>query len=74
MPKSLNELVFMYLKENGISNIFFSKYIGASSPMVSYWLNGKGNIGKDKLYKIHEFLEGKHLKTLDEIIGEEKGK
>lgn len=73
MSKSLNELVVKYLKENGMTSAFFCRYIGENKTTVSLWLHGKGNIGKEILPKIHEFLSGKHLRTLEDIIKEMEG-
>ena len=65
---TLNQIVRKYLDENGISDKFFEEYIGCSQPMCSKWLKGERKLNKEQLKKVHEFLKGKHIKTVEDIL------
>lgn len=66
---NLNQIVNKYLKENGISNKFFSEYIGCEYTKCRHWLsNNSRKLDGEQIKKVHEFLSGKHLKSVDEII------
>lgn len=67
---SLNEVVRKYLDANGISDKFFEKYIGCSQSMCSKWLKGERKLNPEQVKKTHEFLSGKHIKTVDKVIKE----
>lgn len=67
---SLNEVVRKYLDANGISDKFFEKYIGCSQSLCSKWLKGERKLNPEQVKKTHEFLSGKHIKTVDEVIKE----
>lgn len=67
---TLSKVVRKYLDENGISDKFFEKYIGCSQSACSKWFSGKRKLKPEQLEKVHEFLEGKHIKTIDEVLKE----
>ena len=66
--ETLNQIVRRYLDENGISDRFFEKYIGCSQSLCSQWLRGKRKFNSEQIRKTHEFLQGKHIKTVEEIM------
>ena len=68
---TLNKLVRRYLDENGISDKFFQEYIGCSQPMCSKWFKGERKLNKEQIKKTHEFLSGKHIKSVEDIMKEE---
>ena len=65
---TLNELVRKYLEENGISDKFFEQYIGCSQSLCSKWFKGERKLNNEQIQKTHEFLSGKHYKSVDEIM------
>ena len=65
---TLNKVVGKYLEANGITAKFFAKYIGCEYSLCTRWLNGERELKPGQLRKVHEFIEGKFLKSLDEII------
>lgn len=65
---TLNQIVRKYLDENGISDKFFENYIGCSQPVCSKWLKGKCKLNPEQIRKTHEFLSGKHIKTVEDIL------
>lgn len=68
--ETLNQVVRKYLDANGISDKFFENYIGCSQSLCSKWLKGERKLNPEQIRKTHEFLKGKHIKTVDEIIKE----
>ena len=36
--------------------------------MCSKWLKGERKLNKEQLKKVHEFLKGKHIKTVEDIL------
>lgn len=70
----LNELVNKFLEGNGISIRFFALKINCEYTKCTRWLKGeKVYLNKEQLKTVHEFLAGKYLKTLEEIVSEGKG-
>lgn len=69
--QTLNEIVKMYLEKNGIMINFFANFIGCEQAKCSRWLRGESKLNPNQIRKTHEFLEGKHIKTVDEILKEE---
>lgn len=67
---TLNKVVKRYLEANGISDKFFEEYIGCSQSMCSQWFKGKRKLNPDQIKKAHEFLSGKHIKTVEDIMKE----
>lgn len=65
---TLNQIVRKYLDENGISDKFFENYIGCSQSMCSKWLKGERKLNSEQIRKTHEFLSGKHIKTVEDIL------
>lgn len=65
---TLNGIVRRYLDANGISDKFFEEYIGCSQSLCSKWLKGKRKLNQDQLQKTHEFLSGKHIKTIEDVL------
>ena len=68
--ETLNMVVRKYLDENGISDKFFEKFIGCPQSTCSKWFKGERKLNPEQIRKTHEFLEGKHIKTIDEILKE----
>lgn len=68
--KTLNEVTRRYLKANGISNVFFADYIGADQTVCSRWLHGKYNLNASQIQRTHDFLSGRYLKNIEDIMQE----
>ena len=68
--KTLNQIVKRYLEENGIMLKYFADYIGCNQTTCSLWFSGKRKLNSSQIQKTHEFLQGKHIKTVDEITRE----
>lgn len=64
----LKQVVETYLRENGIKKEFFAKYIGCDSTKCIRWFKGERKFNAEQINKVHEFLSGKHIKTVDEIV------
>ena len=67
---SLNQIVKIYLQKNDISCKCFANYINCEYTKCNSWLKGKRKLNPEQIRKTHEFLDGKFLKTVDEIIKE----
>ena len=67
----LNQIVRKYLDVNGISLKFFAEYIGCDKSVCSRWMIGKRKLNPEQIRKTHEFLAGKYIKTVDELMKEE---
>lgn len=65
---TLNEVVKRYLDKNGIMFKYFADYIGCENTKCSRWLKGESKLNSEQIRKTHEFLQGKFLKSVDEII------
>jgi len=73
MAKTLNEIVVMYLKANGIKSKHFSSFIGTDYSICIRWL--KGNIKTlypSQIEKVHLFLNGAWIKNVSDVYEEEK--
>lgn len=68
---TLNEVVAKYIKLNGIKIGHFADYIGCEITKCSRWLRGECKLNSEQIRKTHEFLQGKFLKTVEEITKEE---
>ena len=68
--RTLNEIAEKYLQNNGITIKFFADYIGCNQTTCSLWFSGKRKLNSSQIQKTHEFLQGKHIKTVDEITRE----
>ena len=66
--KELYEVVNKYLKANGIKCKRFAEYIGCEYVKATKWLNGKEFLTKEQLQKARDFLDGKYLITVDDIL------
>ncbi|MXP76235.1 hypothetical protein GN277_12775 [Lachnospiraceae bacterium WCA-9-b2] len=66
--ETLSQVVQKYLEANGIEDRFFADFIGCGRTKCSLWFKGKKRLTPEQLRKTHEFLAGKHLKSLDEIM------
>lgn len=66
--ETLSQVVQKYLEANGIEYRFFADFIGCGRTKCSLWFKGKKRLTPEQLRKTHEFLAGKHLKSLDEIM------
>lgn len=65
---SLNEIVAKYIDANGIKINCFADYIGCELTKCSRWLKGERRLNSEQIKKTHEFLQGKFLKSVDEIM------
>ena len=66
--ETLNQVVKKYLEENGIMLKYFAEYIGCSQSRCSLWISGQNKLNSEQIRKIHEFLQGNFLKSVDEIM------
>lgn len=64
----LNQIVEVYLRENGIKKEFFAKYIGCDNTKCIRWFKGERRLSVEQIKKVHEFLSGKHIKTVEEVV------
>lgn len=69
---TLNQIVRTYLDANGISDKFFEQYIGCNQSACSKWLRGMGKLNAEQTKRVHEFLSGKHIKTVEDILNAEE--
>lgn len=60
MPKTINDLTWRYLKENGIKIAFLADYINEDPTILSKWLRGNYNMKPESIAKAHEFLHNSH--------------
>ena len=56
---------------NIIVRKYFADYIGCEQSRCSRWLSGEGKLRPIHIKKVHEFLDGKFLKSVDDIIKKE---
>lgn len=63
----LRKVVAAYIKENGLRQNFFAGYIGVSPRMVSLWYSGERKLTERQIKRVHDFLNGKHLKKPSEL-------
>ena len=68
LMETLNQVVKKYLEENGIMLKYFAEYIGCNPSKCSLWINGQKKLNSEQIRKTHEFLQGKFLKSVDEVI------
>lgn len=47
---------------------YFAEYIGCNPSKCSLWINGQKKLNSEQIRKTHEFLQGKFLKSVDEVI------
>lgn len=66
--QTLNEIAQKYLEENGIKHKYFADYIGVDYVKCTRWLKGEKKLASFQIQRVHEFLSGEFLKTIDEII------
>lgn len=71
MFMTLGQVVKQYLCANGIRNDFFSDYIGCDPSTCTRWIKGERKLNAEQLLKVHDFLAGKHIKPVTEIMKEE---
>ena len=71
MSMTLSQVVDEYLTSNGIKKEFFASYIGCGSSKCALWFKGERKLTEEQLHKTHEFLSGKHVKTVADIMKEE---
>lgn len=66
--ETLSEIVEKYLNENGIMIKYFADYIGCELTKCSRWFKGERKLNPEQIRKTHEFLQGKFLKSVDDVI------
>lgn len=69
--ETLSQVVKKYLDANGITDRFFADYIGCNKTKCSLWFKGERKLNSEQIRKTHDFLAGKYLKSVDEIMREE---
>lgn len=65
-------VVRKYLNANGIRVGYFADYIGCDRTRCSRWLKGESRLRKIQIKKVHEFLEGEFLKSVEDIMKREE--
>ncbi len=65
---TLSDIVKKYLKANGIMERYFANYIGCEKTKCNRWFKGERKLTSSQIKKTHEFLQGKFLKSVDEIL------
>ncbi len=69
--EKLNQIVDLYLKENGIATKHFASYINCEYTKCTKWLKGEyKKLNSEQIRKTHEFLDGNFLKSVQEIMKE----
>lgn len=70
----LHEKVNKYLEINGVSQKRFAEYVGIDFRKANKWLHktGYARLTEEQLGRVEDFLNGKFIKTIDEIMEEEK--
>jgi len=63
---TLNQVVEEYLNSNGIKKEYFASYIGCGLSKCTMWFKGERKLNTEQLQKTHEFLSGKHIKTVED--------
>ena len=66
--KSSSRRVFEFY---GIKKEYFASYIGCGLSKCTMWFKGERKLNTEQLQKTHEFLSGKHIKTVEDIMKEE---
>lgn len=66
--QTINEIAKEYLRKNGITHSFFANYVGISCARCTIWLNGEVKLNASQMQKVHDFLNGKHIVTVDKIV------
>ena len=66
----LNVLTRKYLDANGIHYRYFSECIGVEYTTCLKWFSGKRKMNAEKLRKVHDFLNGKYAKSIEQVIQE----
>lgn len=69
---TLNQVVEEYLSSNGIKKEYFAAYIGCGISKCTMWFKGQRKLNQEQLQKTHEFLSGKHIRTIEDIMKEEQ--
>lgn len=69
---TLNQIVDLYLQKNGITTKYFAEYIGCEYTKCAKWLKGERKLNREQIRKTHEFLTGKFLKPVNELIDVEE--
>lgn len=64
----LSQVVESYLHENGIKKEFFARYIGCDNTKCIRWFKGERRLNSEQIKKVHDFLAGNHIKTVDEVV------
>ncbi len=67
----LNVIARKYLDANGISVVHFANCIGCDRTRCSHWLSGKEKLSAGHIKKVHDFLAGQYIKTVDQLMKEE---
>ena len=68
--RDLRQIVSKYLDRNGIKTKFFAAYIGCEYGKCVKKLKGEGRFTSSEIQKIYDFLDGKHLISVEQIVKE----
>ena len=68
---TLNQIVDLYLQNNGITVKCFAEYINCEYTKCAKWLKGERKLNSEQIKKTHEFLQGKFLKSVENIMNQE---
>lgn len=68
--QTLSEVTEKYLESNGIMIKYFASYIGCSSSKCSQWFKGERRLSNEEIVRVHKFLNGEHVKTVQDVIKE----
>lgn len=66
--EQLNEIVKAYLKANGMKTRHFSECTRIEYSKCARWLNGESKLKPEQLKRVHQFLNGDNLKTVEDIL------
>lgn len=67
MGKYLQSTLRRYCENNGIKFQFAADYCGVDRKKFFKWLGGNGRLNDDQMAKVMEVLDGRFLKTVEEI-------
>lgn len=68
--RDLRQIISKYLDKNGIKTKFFAAYIGCEYGKCVKKLKGEGRFTSSEIQKIYDFLDGKHLISVEQIVKE----
>lgn len=73
-PFDFHKFIEKYRDKVSAANMidaYFASYIGCGLSKCTMWFKGERKLNTEQLQKTHEFLSGKHIKTVEDIMKEE---